>query len=191
MKTRKDTPTISQNNLGTTDREVRVLVGAGLIAAVMFYDPSPMGMWPILALVAIPFVITGLIGWDPLYALLGITTDKQHDEDIHQHNWSFSNIGMLDRVIRFIGGAALIGLTLSGELVGWELLAALAAVPIIISAIIAWDPFYALTNSNTFASRHDVEMANTELREETVAKLYDFPTQSPHEETSGHHGKAA
>ncbi len=190
MKTLKDTYIISHNNLGTTDREIRVVVGASMIAAVMLYSPTSIAVWPVLALIAIPFVITGLIGWDPFYGLLGINTDKQHDEDIHQRNWAFSNVGMLDRVFRFIGGSALIGLTLSGELVGWELMASLAAVPVIISAIIAWDPFYALTNSNTFASRHDVEMANTELRKETLAQLYDFPAKALRD-TGARHGKAA
>ena len=43
---------------------------------------------------------------------------------------------------------------------------------------------------NTFASRHDVELANTGLREETVAKLYDFPTSASANDTDSH-GKAA
>ena len=97
---------------------------------------------------------------------------------------------MFDRIIRFILGATLIGFTLSGIFPGWETLVSLAAVPLIVTAIIAWDPFYALTEINTFASRHDVEMANTELHGKTVADLYDFPVTNASDDTD-HHGKAA
>jgi hypothetical protein len=190
MKTRKDTHNFSQHNLSITDREVRVLVGAGMIAAVMINASSPIGAMPYLALVAIPFIITALIGWDPLYSLVGLNTDKQRDDEIQQRNWAYNNIGMFDRAIRFALGSALIAFTLSGAVAGWEAVASLAAVPLIATAIFAWDPFYALTNNNTFASRYDVEMANTELGEDTVAKLYDFPTQAA-SSNSDLHGKAA
>jgi len=190
MKTLKETPTFSHHNLGITDREIRVLVGAGMIAAVMFYSPTHIGLWSLLALSAIPFVITGMIGWDPLYALFGLNTDKQRDEQIHQRGWKLGNIGMFDRVIRIALGAGLIGLTMSGAFTGAEMIAALVAVPLIVTALVAWDPIYAMTDINTFASRHDVEMANAELREETVAKLYDFPTSAPSDNAT-RHGKAA
>jgi hypothetical protein len=131
-----------------------------------------------------------MIGWDPLYTLLGLNTDKQHDEEIHQRSWMLSNVGMFDRVLRIALGASLIGFTMSGTFTGVEMVAALVAVPLIITALIAWDPIYALTDINTFASRHDVEMANIELREETVAKLYDFPAPASIENTESH-GKAA
>ena len=190
MKTLKETNTFSEHNLGITDREVRVLVGVGMIAAVMFFAPAPIGLWSLLALVAIPLVITGMIGLDPLYALFGLNTDKQHDNMIHQHGWMLSNIGMFDRVVRIALGASLIGFTMSGAFTGVEMIAALVAIPLIVTATIAWDPIYAMTDINTFASRFDVEMANTELREETVAKLYDFPTSASIDNTESH-GKAA
>jgi hypothetical protein len=190
MKTLKETTTFSQHNLGITDREVRVLVGAGMIAAVMFYSPTPIGLWSVLALAAVPFVITGMIGWDPLYTLLGLNTDKQQDEQIHQRGWKLGNVGMFDRVIRIALGAGLIGFTMSGTFTGVEVIAALVAVPLIVTALIAWDPLYAMIDINTFASRHDVELANAELREETVAKLYDFPTSVSVNNTDTY-GKAA
>ena len=190
MKTLKETTTFSQHNLGITDREVRVLVGAGMIAAVMFYSPAPIGLWSLLALTAIPLIITGMVGWDPLYTLFGLNTDKQRDEQIHQRGWKLGNIGMFDRVIRIVLGAGLIGFTMSGTFTGVEMVAALVAVPLIVTALIAWDPIYAMTDINTFASRHDVELANAELREETVAKLYDFPTLVSADNTNSH-GKAA
>jgi hypothetical protein len=55
-------------NEGNVDRILRVLVGLAIICLV-FVGPKTPWAW----LGAIP-VITGLAGWCPLYAVLGINT---------------------------------------------------------------------------------------------------------------------
>jgi hypothetical protein len=55
-------------NEGNVDRILRVLVGLAIISLV-FVGPKTPWAW----LGAIP-VITGMAGWCPLYAVLGINT---------------------------------------------------------------------------------------------------------------------
>jgi hypothetical protein len=55
-------------NVGTIDRALRILVGLALISLVFVGPQTPWGWIGLLPL------ITGLLGWCPPYALLGINT---------------------------------------------------------------------------------------------------------------------
>lgn len=55
-------------NVGTIDRAVRILVGLALISLVFVGPETPWGWIGLLPLA------TGLLGWCPPYALLGINT---------------------------------------------------------------------------------------------------------------------
>jgi len=57
-----------QTNTGTIDRQIRVLAGFALIALTA---TSTIGAWGWIGIVG---VITGLVGWCPLYAAFGIDT---------------------------------------------------------------------------------------------------------------------
>ena len=59
-----------KGNVGTTDRIVRVLAGLVLIALTA---TGTIGPWGWLGVVPLA---TGLVGWCPPYALLGISTCK-------------------------------------------------------------------------------------------------------------------
>ncbi|HHL42505.1 MAG TPA: DUF2892 domain-containing protein [Hellea balneolensis] len=59
-----------KKNVGSVERLLRIVVGAGLVAWAYF------GHVPWAYLGAIP-LLTGLIGWCPPYALLGISTCKK------------------------------------------------------------------------------------------------------------------
>lgn len=179
-----------QTNLGFTDREVRMLAGAGMIAAVIFYAPTPIGLWGLLALAAIPIIATSIMGWDPLYALLGFTTYHRNESDIHQRTWFASNIGTVDRYVRVGLAGILIGSMIFGPLVSWELAGAMAAILLVASAMMAWDPLYALAGLNTFASKKDVALVNSETENATLGKLYTFPKQA-RKTRSGEFAKAA
>ena len=56
------------------------------------------------------------------------------------------NVGLIDKSVRYVLGAALIGamLVMTPTPIGWVVLLPLIAIPIFISAIIGWDPIYAL-----------------------------------------------
>ena len=51
------------------------------------------------------------------------------------------NVGNVDKIVRYVVGAALIGsiLVVAPNQVGWIVLLPLMAIPIVISAIIRWD----------------------------------------------------
>lgn len=59
---------MSFKNEGTVDRALRVIIGLAVISLVFVGPKTPWG-W----LGTIPLV-TALIGWCPLYSLLGINT---------------------------------------------------------------------------------------------------------------------
>ncbi len=62
-----------KTNVGATDKTIRVVLG------VLFFIFGVFGsrLWIILGLIAL---ITGLIGYCPLYRLLGISTNKVNTE---------------------------------------------------------------------------------------------------------------
>lgn len=59
-------------NEGIIDRALRVIVGLVLIAAALgLFGPAYTSVWGWIGLVPL---LTGLVGWCPLYAVLGIRT---------------------------------------------------------------------------------------------------------------------
>lgn len=59
-----------KTNEGTLDRTLRILVGIALIAMAL---TGPQVAWGWLGVIPLA---TGLIGWCPLYTMLGIKTCK-------------------------------------------------------------------------------------------------------------------
>jgi hypothetical protein len=55
-------------NEGSFDRTVRVILGAGLLALAFVGPKTPFGYLGLIPL------LTGLVGFCPLYALLGLNT---------------------------------------------------------------------------------------------------------------------
>ncbi len=61
-----------QANVGSIDRALRIAVGLALIAIVFVGPQTPWGWIGVIPLV------TALIGWCPLYRILGISSNKAH-----------------------------------------------------------------------------------------------------------------
>ena len=59
-----------KRNEGKTDQIVRIVIGAGMIAAGVFFR----SWWGAIGILPI---ITGTIGWCPAYLPLGISTCKK------------------------------------------------------------------------------------------------------------------
>lgn len=57
-----------ERNIHNVERVIRVLVGAG-VTSLAFWGPS--NVWFLLGLIPLA---TGLVGWCPPYAMLGINT---------------------------------------------------------------------------------------------------------------------
>ena len=59
-------------NEGTLDRALRVAVGVALL--VWFFVDQGQGFWHYAKLIGIVPIVTGLVGWCPLYTVLGVST---------------------------------------------------------------------------------------------------------------------
>lgn len=59
-----------QKNVGSADKIVRILLGFGLLSLLFLLD-APMKY---IGLVGIVPLFTSLMGWCPLYTLLGVNT---------------------------------------------------------------------------------------------------------------------
>lgn len=173
--TLSSTRQIYKSNLNFTDRQIRYVVGAALLAIPLLVQPETMGLWTIMILSSIPVITTAILGWDPLYAVLGKTTYVEGEEEIQQRSWTCPNIGILDRAIRLTIGGVLLASLLTLNTMSTEMVIALLSIPLIVSAITAWDPIYAALGSNSFASRGDVTAAEPEASDQTIAACYEFP----------------
>ena len=162
-------------NLSFSDRQIRFVLGATMIAAALIVNPVTMGMWSIIVLASIPFIAMAIIGWDPLYAIAGKTAYVEGEEDIQQRSWTCPNLGTIDRAVRFGTGMVLIATLMTMSTMQVELIVTLLAIPLVVTAITAWDPFYAALGVNSFASRIDVETAELDADEQTLGACYNFP----------------
>jgi hypothetical protein len=68
-----------ETNQGPVDRIVRSIIGAALLAIVVFSLDGPIALVEgaialVIGAVGAVTLLTGLIGWCPTYALLGIST---------------------------------------------------------------------------------------------------------------------
>lgn len=57
-----------KKNVGGIDKALRMLVGAGLLGATL------AGLLPLWGYIGIVPLATGLLGWCPLYPLLGLSS---------------------------------------------------------------------------------------------------------------------
>lgn len=65
-----------KKNMSSADRIIRILLAA--VISILYFTHAVTGTFGIIALViAGIFIITGIVGTCPLYALIGITTQKK------------------------------------------------------------------------------------------------------------------
>lgn len=167
-------------NLGFTDRQTRAVIGTLMLATPVFAIPGALGMWSILMLASIPIMVTAIVGWDPIYAFTGKSTYESQSEDIQQRHWTNANIGIIERGIRLGVGLTMLAAIMGMPAMSASMAPALIAIPLIVTAITAWDPFYAAMSLNSFSSRVDVEAAEPGVSEDTLAEYYEFPQSRKH-----------
>jgi len=61
-----------KTNEGTVDRALRVIVGVALL--VWFFVDQGQGFWHYAKLIGIVPLLTGALGFCPLYSILGVST---------------------------------------------------------------------------------------------------------------------
>jgi hypothetical protein len=68
-----------KKNLGTTDRSIRIMIAIGI--ALLYFTETINGTTAtVLGVLAIVMGLTSLIGFCPIYPLLGINTAKKTTE---------------------------------------------------------------------------------------------------------------
>lgn len=135
------------SNIGSLDRVARIVLASTLIAIPLTgVEPSEANL--VMMLVAIPLVMSAIMAWDPIYAFFKVRTATLKARPLAGWNSDTRdndglNVGWIDRVGRFGLGAALLSVTLIGTVDGAvHSYAALASIPIIMTGVIGWDPFY-------------------------------------------------
>jgi hypothetical protein len=68
-----------KKNMGTLDRTVRILIAIILGILILTGKISGTLAW-VLGIISVVFLLTSIIGWCPLYVLLGISTIKKEDK---------------------------------------------------------------------------------------------------------------
>ena len=150
---------VFNENVGDGDRVVRVLIGSLLIGFVMGLNIKTLGWYSVMALVAIPVIMTAILRWDPLYGLFNHSTAKT----IPMMTLGFmaTNIGKTDVIVRYaIGISMLIAfMTLAPTPVGWAVAVPLIAAVAILTGVIGWDPLYATFKLNTLEQQENLPSA--------------------------------
>jgi len=138
----------TNTNVGTVDRYIRFAIGAGLIAVTLLYQGMDAEYAALTSLVAIPVIFTAITRWCPLYALLHVQSIKHRYDNTRFYS---KNISTADTLARYLLGTALIlaTMTLTSVADPWLVILALFAIPIVGSAIVQWDPIYALFEIGT------------------------------------------
>lgn len=164
-----------RQNLGFADRQIRAVIGTLMLATPVFAVPETLGLWSIVMLASIPLMVTAIMGWDPIFASTGTSTYKGKAEDIHQRHWTNANIGIIERVVRLGIGLSLLIALMGVSTMNGSMALTLLAIPLIVTAITAWDPIYAAMSMNSFGSRIDVEAAEPGVSDKKLAEYYEFP----------------
>ncbi len=60
-----------EKNEGNVDRVIRIVAGLALIAYALFMPSAPLAMFAWIGVIPL---VTGLIGWCPLYRIFGFST---------------------------------------------------------------------------------------------------------------------
>ena len=71
-------PVMSYQNLSSLDRTIRILLGLLMLGAGWTFRAGEMEIWLIALRIFAWFpLVTGALGWCPVYAILGLSTRKQ------------------------------------------------------------------------------------------------------------------
>lgn len=170
-------------NVGSFDRLARVGLASVLIGITLTAN-EPMGANVLMTLVAIPLVISAMMAWDPLYAALGIRTATLHARP--RGHWTPSpesanagiNVGTADRLGRVGLAAALLSVTLlSSGPIEYAVFAALLSIPVTMTAVVGWDPLYAVAGIRTATLPIETAQPYALDRPVEVFKLFDEDEQ--------------
>ncbi len=123
-----------RTNAGLLDRGIRVAGGIGVLSLLAI---GPVPGWGLVGLVGLIPVVSGSVGYFPLYGLLGIDTRGQA-----------ANEGFLDRAVRVVVGVGILSLLAIGPVPGWGLVGLVGLVPLV-TGVTGYCPGYVLLGIHT------------------------------------------
>lgn len=69
-------------NIGIIDRTVRIIVGLAMISVWFFYPMTALSVWiALLPLLGILPLLSGILGWCPVYAMFGTKSCGMDDRN--------------------------------------------------------------------------------------------------------------
>ena len=175
----------TKTNVGTADRYVRFAIGSGLIAVPLLFSGVDAEFAALTSLVAIPIIFTAIARWCPVYALFHVHSIIRQQSDTEFYD---RNVSVADAIARYVLGAVLIMSTMLFTNIAdpWLVALALIAIPVIHSAIMMWDPIYAVFDIGTYKSSVTYSSGGAQ-----VIPLYGKTTDSNPTLPSGGNIKAA
>jgi len=138
---------LSKGRIGLFQRAMRAGIGLAIIMAALHVSVSDAIAYPYIMLFTTLVVFTGIVGWDPLYAVSrSMVSSMKH---IEFNTFSKGNISVPDRVMRVALGSAILVYSLEVEIGGAEAypFIKMFASLIVLTGIAGWDPLYAMFRS--------------------------------------------
>ena len=137
----------SNGNIGAIDRGFRIFMGLAVIFSTLHLSITGNIAYPITTILATMIVLTGVIGWDPAYAIYHKVVSRI--EAIEAISFAKGNISMPDRAMRITGGIAILIASLETPIGGDEAFpfVKLFATLVVLTGIAGWDPMYSAFRS--------------------------------------------
>ena len=135
-------------NIGDSERLMRVVLGVGLIVDVL-HGSGPLGLAALIPLASIYPIMTGFLGFDPIYAAIGYSsiksarTGKIASRKTRTSRDSVNNIGNTERIMRVtLGVGLMVDVMLGVGTLGMAVLIPLASIYPLMTGFLGYDPIY-------------------------------------------------
>lgn len=135
-------------NIGNSERLMRVVLGVGLIFDVL-HGSGPLGLAALIPLASIYPIMTGFLGFDPLYAAMGYSSirsarsGKMVSRKAGYSHDSVNNIGNTERLMRVtLGVGLLVDVMLGAGTLGVAVLIPLVSIYPLMTGFLGYDPIY-------------------------------------------------
>ena len=136
-------------NIGNTERLMRVVLGVGLIFDVL-HGTGPFGWAALIPLISIYPILTGFLGYDPIYGAVGYSSIRTGQKNgmvstkAQVASVSTNNIGNAERLMRVTLGVGLIvDIMLGVGPLGLAMLIPLVSIYPLMTGFLGYDPIYA------------------------------------------------
>jgi len=135
-------------NIGNSERLMRAVLGVGLIFDVL-HGAGPLGLAALIPLVSVYPIMTGFLGYDPIYAAFGYSSVRSGQDstkvgaNARAAYVSVHNIGNAERLMRVTLGVGLIvDVMLGAGPLGLAMWLPLVSIYPLMTGFLGYDPIY-------------------------------------------------